>query len=46
MSPREVQLPSGPGLGIALDEDRVNHFRRDRNRISVGAPVSSVAAPV
>ncbi|WP_068081286.1 muconate cycloisomerase family protein [Novosphingobium rosa] len=25
-----LQLPQGPGLGIALDEDRVAHFRRDR----------------
>ena len=25
-----VHLPDGPGLGVALDEDRVAHFRRDR----------------
>lgn len=25
-----LALPQGPGLGIALDEDRVAHFRRDR----------------
>ena len=41
-----LELPSGPGLGITLDEDRVNHFRRDRNRTSVGAPISTKAAPV
>ncbi|MBX9650365.1 MAG: muconate cycloisomerase, partial [Xanthobacteraceae bacterium] len=23
-------VPTGPGLGIALDEDKVAHFRRDR----------------
>ncbi len=38
-----LELPTGPGLGITLDEDRVQYFRRDRNRISVGA---SAAAPV
>lgn len=26
----ELQVPSAPGLGIALDEDRIAHFRRDR----------------
>lgn len=25
-----LALPQGPGLGIALDEDRLAHFRRDR----------------
>lgn len=25
-----LEVPSAPGLGIALDEDRVNAFRRDR----------------
>lgn len=25
----ELTLPTGPGLGIALDEDRVQYFRRD-----------------
>ncbi|MEG2630485.1 MAG: muconate/chloromuconate family cycloisomerase [Comamonas sp.] len=30
-----LTLPAGPGLGIALDEDRVRHFRRDRTRVSV-----------
>ncbi len=38
-----LELPTGPGLGITLDEDRVQFFRRDRNRISVSA---SAAAPV
>ncbi len=32
-----LTVPSGPGLGISLDEDRVQFFRRDRTRISVGA---------
>lgn len=26
----ELRVPTGPGLGIALDEDKVAHFRRDR----------------
>ncbi len=39
----ELQIPGGPGLGIALDEDRVRHFRRDRPRISV-APATAQAA--
>ena len=26
----ELQVPTGPGLGITLDEDRVAYFRRDR----------------
>lgn len=25
-----VHLPAGPGLGVALDEDKIDHFRRDR----------------
>lgn len=39
----ELQIPGGPGLGIALDEDRVRHFRRDRPRTSVG-PTTAQAA--
>lgn len=39
----ELQIPGGPGLGIALDEDRVRHFRRDRPRISV-TPATAQAA--
>ncbi|EJM95748.1 muconate/chloromuconate family cycloisomerase [Herbaspirillum sp. YR522] len=27
-----LTLPTGPGLGITLDEDRINHLRRDRHR--------------
>lgn len=34
-----LEVPAGPGLGIALDEDRVAFFRRDRNRTV--APVTS-----
>jgi muconate cycloisomerase len=26
----EMQVPTGPGLGVTLDEDKVAHFRRDR----------------
>jgi muconate cycloisomerase len=25
-----ITVPTGPGLGIALDEDKIAHFRRDR----------------
>lgn len=35
-----LAVPTAPGLGIMLDEDRVQHFRRDRLRISVGAAAS------
>lgn len=31
-----LTVPAAPGLGIALDEDRVWHFRRDRQRVTVG----------
>ncbi|WDS34644.1 muconate/chloromuconate family cycloisomerase [Pseudoxanthomonas sp.] len=30
-----LEVPNAPGLGIALDEDRVNAFRRDRTRTPV-----------
>ena len=26
----QVHLPAGPGLGVALDEDKVTHYSRDR----------------
>ncbi|MEN5180919.1 muconate/chloromuconate family cycloisomerase [Comamonas testosteroni] len=32
-----LTVPAAPGLGVTLDEDRIQHFRRDRPRISVGA---------
>lgn len=28
-----LQVPTGPGLGVALDEDRVAFFRRDRDAV-------------
>lgn len=31
----ELQVPTGPGLGITLDESKVAHFRRDRTATSV-----------
>lgn len=37
----ELAVPTGPGLGIVLDEDRVQHFRRDRLR---GASVATAPA--
>jgi muconate cycloisomerase len=38
-----LSIPSAPGLGIQLDEDRILHYRRDRPRTTVGAAVSRVA---
>ncbi|WP_165191540.1 muconate/chloromuconate family cycloisomerase [Caulobacter soli] len=35
-----LQVPTGPGLGIALDEDKVARLRRDRT----AAPLHAVAA--
>jgi muconate cycloisomerase len=34
-----LAVPTGPGLGIALDEDKLAFFRRDRTPSSVGAPI-------
>ena len=31
----ELTLPSGPGLGIALDEERLQRFRRDKTQTQV-----------
>ncbi|MBS0507317.1 MAG: muconate cycloisomerase [Proteobacteria bacterium] len=39
----ELTVPSGPGLGLRLDEDRVQFFRRDKQQPSVFA--ATVAAP-
>ncbi|MCT2401417.1 muconate cycloisomerase family protein [Novosphingobium mangrovi (ex Huang et al. 2023)] len=33
-----LAVPTGPGLGIALDEDKLDFFRRDRSRTVVDAP--------
>jgi muconate cycloisomerase len=32
----QLQLPGGPGLGVVLDEDRVNFLRRDKKGATVG----------
>jgi muconate cycloisomerase len=32
----QLQLPRGPGLGVTLDEDRVNSLRRDKKSVTVG----------
>lgn len=40
----QLAVPTTPGLGIALDEDRVQHFRRDRKRshaVGVGQPAAA-----
>lgn len=40
-----LTVPQGPGLGIALDEERVQRFRRDRTQgVSVSVPVVAAAA--
>ena len=39
-----LELPTGPGLGISLDEDRVQFFRRDRKRISVSVSTAAATA--
>ncbi len=36
-----LTIPQGPGLGIVLDEERVQYFRRDRRQ---GATVTTVTA--
>jgi muconate cycloisomerase len=38
-----LTLPTTPGLGIQLDEDRVLHFRRDRPRTSIAATAPTAA---
>lgn len=40
----QLAVPTTPGLGIALDEERVQHFRRDRKRskaLAVGQPAAA-----
>ena len=34
----ELHLPSGPGLGIDLDEDKIRFYRRDDGDVSHSAP--------
>jgi muconate cycloisomerase len=34
----ELHLPSGPGLGIELDEDKIDFYRRDRGDVSQSTP--------
>lgn len=36
----ELEIPDGPGLGIELDEDRVQFFRRDGLRRTVSLPAA------
>jgi muconate cycloisomerase len=31
----ELHLPTGPGLGLQIDEDKLAHYRRDRTRTSI-----------
>lgn len=39
-----LQLPSGPGLGIALDEDRIKHYRREGSRFVCSARAATAPA--
>jgi muconate cycloisomerase len=34
-----LKVPTGPGLGIAFDEDKLAFFRRDRPKSVVGVSV-------
>jgi muconate cycloisomerase len=34
----QLHLPAGPGLGIAIDDERVEFLRRDRSRASISVP--------
>ena len=38
-----LTVPERPGLGIALDEDRLQHFRRDQTRATVGPAATSLS---
>lgn len=40
----ELHLPTGPGLGLQIDEDKLAHYRRDRPRtcVRVTAPSTEV----
>ncbi len=44
----ELQLPSGPGLGVQLDADKLAFYRRDRasSSVAIGATVSAATAAV
>ena len=37
-----VHLPEGPGLGVALDHDKIDHFRRDRGKRTHGTAALSL----
>lgn len=39
----QLAVPAGPGLGITLDEDRVQFFRRDRKQGAIVAAAQPVA---
>jgi muconate cycloisomerase len=41
-----LTVPDGPGLGIALDADRIEFFRRDRTSTSVAGSLETRAAGV
>lgn len=37
-----LHLPQGPGLGLALDEDKLTFYRRDRSNVSVASAVAKL----
>ena len=39
-----LAVPTGPGLGLKLDEDRINHFRREGGRRSMRVTTPAPAA--
>lgn len=40
----ELTVPSAPGLGLRLDEDRVQFFRRDKQQLNVSAAPRTASA--
>ena len=41
----ELHLPSGHGLGVKLDEDKVAFYRRDRSDVSLSTPRGAHVVP-
>ncbi len=42
----QLTVPTGPGLGVVLDEDRVQFFRRDAAHRTVSVPAGTVTTGV
>ena len=41
----QLMVPTKPGLGVTLDEERVQYFRRDRKQVSVASAVPPTPSP-